>query len=283
VTSWNHLSHLFKMASRKRASGTLTAVDRLKLQRANGADRSSTPIPRTASPFDGSKQYGVHAARAYLLDLIERETPWLHAHQQRWRKPWLDEFMTHVSLLGTHTFFLSFLPTLFWFPQSSTDARLQLLAQSLQAYGRTMVVLLCLGVYVTGFIKDLLALPRPGKSVEKLSLTRSVTLEYGFPSTHSANAVSIALATMYFAWYSWLPLGFLSVSGAYILSGIVLLQAVLVCYSRIYCGMHSITDVVGGVLTGVVLNVWWCGHAQLWYESFLLGNSSFRLSTFSSL
>jgi membrane-associated phospholipid phosphatase len=189
--------------------------------------------------------------------------------------------MTHVSLLGTHTFFLSFLPTLFWFPQSPTDDGLQLLAETLAAYGRTMVVLLCLGVYVTGFIKDLLALPRPGKSVEKLSLTKSVTLEYGFPSTHSANAVSIALATLYFTWYSWLPLGFVSMTGAYIISAIVLVQAVLVCYSRIYCGMHSITDVVGGVVTGIVLNLWWCGHFQAIYESFLLTNSSFFLSTFA--
>jgi len=54
-----------------------------------------------------------------------------------------------------------------------------------------MVHVLASGVIWSGFIKDMLCLPRPlSPPLHRITMSGSAALEYGFPSTHSTNAVS---------------------------------------------------------------------------------------------
>ncbi|KAJ6627628.1 hypothetical protein B0H10DRAFT_2210141 [Mycena sp. CBHHK59/15] len=95
------------------------------------------------------------------------------------RTPWLDSYFVHTSALGTHTFFMTFLPMLFFFGYDEM--------------GRGLIVIICLGIYFTSVAKDLLCSPRPfAPPVTRLTIGNH-HLEYGMPSTHCANSVSLAL------------------------------------------------------------------------------------------
>ena len=83
-------------------------------------------------------------------------------------------------------------------------------------------------------------------------MSNSAALEYGFPSTHSTNAVSVAV-------YIFLMLQSAPESMHPITK--MGLQIGVCCYAgsivlgRVYCGMHGFFDVVIGGLLGAVLSV----------------------------
>ena len=52
--------------------------------------------------------------RQKLLPLIRYETPYLAWVQEKVRTPTLDSYFAFTANLGTHTFFMVFLPFLFW-------------------------------------------------------------------------------------------------------------------------------------------------------------------------
>lgn len=54
------------------------------------------------------------------------------------------------------------------------------------------------GVFFSGFLKDMWRLPRPlSPPLNRITMSKSATLEYGFPSTHSTNAVSVAVYALF--------------------------------------------------------------------------------------
>lgn len=114
-----------------------------------------------------------------------------------------------------------------------------------------MIRLLAAGVFLSGFIKDLLCLPRPlSPPLQRITLSGSAALEYGFPSTHSTNAVSVAV-------YALRALRSASWTGnptmRFALEGLWYLYAMSIFLGRLYCGMHSVLDVVSGSLLGAFL------------------------------
>ena len=111
-----------------------------------------------------------------------------------------------------------------------------------------MVHVLASGVFSSGFVKDLLCLPRPlSPPLRRINMSGTAALEYGFPSTHSTNAVSVAL-------YALLTLRSQSAdldSTLYRLIEFGLyLYTFSIVFGRIYCGMHGFLDVVAGGLLG---------------------------------
>lgn len=52
--------------------------------------------------------------RQKLLPLVRYETPYLAWLQEKVRTPALDSYFAFTANLGTHTFFMVFLPILFW-------------------------------------------------------------------------------------------------------------------------------------------------------------------------
>lgn len=114
--------------------------------------------------------------------------------------------------------------------------------------------MLAAGVFWSGYIKDLVCLPRPlSPPVKRISRSASAVLEYGFPSTHTTNAVSVAAYSIYALRKSshdgWLNFVLQCLTYAYALSILI---------GRVYCGMHGFFDVIVGALLGGLIAVVQC-------------------------
>lgn len=82
-------------------------------------------------------------------------------------------------------------------------------------------------------------------------MSGSAALEYGFPSTHSTNAVSVAL-------YGILTLRStpdISPTLRFSLEALAWIYAVSIVLGRLYCGMHGFLDVIVGVALGAFLAI----------------------------
>lgn len=116
-----------------------------------------------------------------------------------------------------------------------------------------LVHILALGVFWTGFIKDFYSLPRPlSPPLNRITMSGSAALEYGFPSTHSANAVSVAV-------YGLLllrsPDNSLPPTTKICLEILAYFYAVSIVFGRLYCGMHGFLDVVIGSILGAAISL----------------------------
>ncbi|GAA5987492.1 hypothetical protein JCM11641_003847 [Rhodosporidiobolus odoratus] len=177
--------------------------------------------------------------RKKLMQSLEGEMVALVRIQKRWRTPWRDEYFVKTSLLGTHTWFMLFLPLWYWF--------------GLPEVGRGLLYVLAVGAYVTGLLKDAFSVPRPfSPPVVRLSVG-SHALEYGFPSTHSSNACSMSLFCA-----DWV----LSRDWDWARKTASMAVLVVFCFSivfgRLYTGMHSRADVLAGSSIGTA--IWWLHH-----------------------
>ncbi|KAJ6144710.1 Dihydrosphingosine 1-phosphate phosphatase [Penicillium chermesinum] len=123
--------------------------------------------------------------------------------QEKVRTPALDSYFAFTANLGTHTFFMVFLPFLFWCGHTSL-----------------------------------------GKG--------SAALEYGFPSTHSTNAVSVAV---YAIALLNTPDSTVTPQTNVILQGITYLYVTSIVLGRLYCGMHGMLDVVIGCILGALIGL----------------------------
>jgi len=102
----------------------------------------------------------------------------------------------------------------------------------------SFVDVLAPGVFFTGMVKDFFCLPRPlSPPLQRITMSGSTALEYGFPSTHSANAISVALYCLTLLDRSddrW----FYSLSKT-ALELLAWFYAGCVVMGRMYCGMHG--------------------------------------------
>jgi hypothetical protein len=115
-----------------------------------------------------------------------------------------------------------------------------------------MVHILASGVFFTGFIKDMLSLPRPlSPPLHRITMSGSAALEYGFPSTHSANAVSVAVYAL-FTIHS--PDCQLQESTKLLLEVLSYSYAFSIILGRLYCGMHGFFDVIVGSIIGAIIS-----------------------------
>ena len=98
--------------------------------------------------------------------------------------------------------------------------------------------------------KDVFERLRPSHALEGVKLVKLESWklvydhkggQYGFVSSHAANSFSIATI-------------FILLGKKYkLFSVLILLWAILVSYSRIYCGVHYPGDIIGGALLGVLI------------------------------
>ncbi|KAJ2324104.1 Long-chain base-1-phosphate phosphatase, partial [Coemansia sp. RSA 2673] len=154
----------------------------------------------------------------------------LAAIQRKYRSPALDRLFVFTGMLGNHTFFLLALPFLHIF------------GLGLFARGLTFVVLW--SVYLSGVAKDYISAPRP-TSPPVVQITRSPahTLEYGFPSSHTAYVVASIAYCTYYMLNVW--------NTALALPCLLWAAGLVVVVGRIYCGLHSFVDVAGGAAIGL--------------------------------
>ncbi|EJT99372.1 acid phosphatase/Vanadium-dependent haloperoxidase [Dacryopinax primogenitus] len=172
------------------------------------------------------------AIRRWVVKSLRWESECIANMQRVVRRPWLDTYFVYTSTLGTHTFFMTVLPAFFFFGYPTC--------------GRGLVQILSFGVYTSTFVKDSICSPRPyTPPVTRLTIGTH-HLEYGFPSTHSTNSLSVALYifTLCLSLPPW---------GLAITSALLSFYIFSIVYGRLYCAMHSFTDCIAGCLIGTLI------------------------------
>jgi len=132
-----------------------------------------------------------------------------------------------------------------------------------------LVHILASGVFFSGFLKDLLCLPRPpSPPLHRITMSGSAALEYGFPSTHATNAVSVAV---YGIVLLNSPDTTVSPLPNALLQTILYIYATSIVIGRLYCGMHGFFDVVIGSLLGALLSLVQCLYGGVFDEFIFSG------------
>lgn len=129
---------------------------------------------------------------------------------------------------------------------------------------------LATGVFFTGFLKDLFCLPRPlSPPLHRITLSESAALEYGFPSTHSTNAVSVAVYAL-FALNS--PDSTMHPRVKILLEVLSYSYATSIMLGRLYCGMHGFFDIGIGAILGALLSIIECRYGEE-FDNFIYAGS----------
>ncbi|QSS75569.1 sphingosine-1-phosphate phosphohydrolase [Histoplasma capsulatum G186AR] len=194
--------------------------------------------------------------RTALLPLVRWETPYLAWFQEQMRNPSLDSWFAITANLGTHTFYMIMLPVLFWCGYTEV--------------GRGIVHLLASGVFISGWFKDMLCLPRPlSPPLHRITMSGSAALEYGFPSTHSTNAISVVVYGLYLLNS---PDSTVDPVARIIFHVILYIFGTSIVIGRLYCGMHGFFDVITGSFLGALLGYVRCSYGESYDELIYSGS-----------
>ena len=141
--------------------------------------------------------------------------------------PVLDKFMTSVTKLGNAGIFWIILTVLF------------LLIPKMRKTGVVMAAALIIDLLLCNvLLKNLVARTRPYDVNTVIQLLVAKLRDYSFPSGHTAASFA-SVASLYFAGEKklWKP---------------ALVLACLIAVSRLYLYVHYPTDVLGGVVIGII-------------------------------
>lgn len=190
--------------------------------------------------------------RNKCLPLVRKETEVLSKIQANIRNPVLDYYFAWTANLASHTFYVLMLPLSNWFGSAEL--------------ARDLVFVLGFGIYLSGNLKDFLCLPRPrSPPLHRITLSSYTTQEYGFPSSHSANATAVSLLLAN-------KLIHMNVELSTKIIGLIVIAVyyVSLIFGRIYCGMHGFFDVLTGSTIGFVLFLFRYSLGKQWDDVFVL-------------
>ena len=164
------------------------------------------------------------------------------------------------SSFGDEIFYITYLPILFWCFEHYTGTRIVQVMLFLstkifsQALFQKCIKIWVVTMYLGQVLKEILQMPRPTcppafpmENQHKVSpvpkyqfVIITIKAEFGFPSTHATAASALSFGTLFclIGRYNF------SVSLGYL---IATWHTTWVCVSRIYKGMHSILDILGGL------------------------------------
>ncbi|XP_034433374.1 sphingosine-1-phosphate phosphatase 1 [Hippoglossus hippoglossus] len=138
---------------------------------------------------------------------------------------------TFGTELGNELFYITFFPFVIW---------------NLDAFvGRRLIMVWVWVMYLGQCTKDVIGWPRPA-SPPVVKVEMFYNSEYSMPSTHAMSSTAIPFSLFFITCGRWeypFPLGL----------SLALCWCLLVCVSRIYMGMHSVLDVIAGVLYSVLI------------------------------
>lgn len=164
-----------------------------------------------------------------LETLLNLDIGFLLFLQESVRTPILNSIMIFVTSLGNGGMIWIVATVLLMIPKKTRKV------------GITSAVALLLSLIINNnIIKNIVQRPRPFATFKELQIIVPIPSEFSFPSGHTAS--SFAAASVFFR---QLPkkLGLPSV----ILAGII-------GFSRLYVGVHYPTDVIAGVIMGILLS-----------------------------
>eukprot|EP01147_Barroeca_monosierra_P009330 gene9330-1597_t len=147
--------------------------------------------------------------------------------------------MFHLgAFIGSEAFYIIIFPYIFW----NVDARL----------ARHMMTFWGLSMYIGQYFKDHLQLPRPFVLNKRVrSLESAWVAEYGFPSTHTIAIVGQAAIIVYETYQQdYEGKGEYPIRFALATSALVIFCTTA---GRLYLGVHSVPDLVGGGVVAVTL------------------------------
>lgn len=193
--------------------------------------------------------------RQHLLERVAQGTPFI-LRLQRLRRQWpVHLWLRGSSALGDQWSYMIILPLCFW----TGDVYL----------GIEFTLCLLLGTFLGNFAKNIFALPRPPSP--PVQLLQHTMNDFGFPSVHTLNAVTVSAVLLRYQWdrcwtcFSSDPLMSQLAFGVSVL--LALFWMFSIPLSRMYVGVHSPLDCVAGFGAGVVfaLNwMWIYPHLYLW-------------------
>ena len=143
------------------------------------------------------------------------------------RSPFLNPFFEAITLMGYPVFLILFISFgyFYWSPSRFT---------------RVAMMLFISGI-INSFLKDYFQDPRP--AIEFM-LDPKVGTSYGLPSGHAQIAVTLWGLLAYELKDKWVSLG-------------ALVLILLICFSRLYLGVHDIEDITLGLLVGSLILATW--------------------------
>lgn len=189
----------------------------------------------------------VKQIRAAMLDGVQQTTPvnvWL---QRQFRSRWLDVFCEVCSATVSELFLTIAIPLV-----------------SLEVgplFACHLLLVFTVNLYISNTLKCLLQLPRPDPTTKHLY--QAPEKGYGFPSTHASSAIVLPFYALYF-----FPLMRSPSMGL-----LLMFWCASVVFSRLYLGVHSLMDVVGGLVFG-------CVYSAMYFPGimgFAVGLSGMRL------
>jgi undecaprenyl-diphosphatase len=114
--------------------------------------------------------------------------------------------------------------------------------------GRKTALFLVLSILIISFLntmlKDLIQRPRPEVSADRILVPQDK--EFSFPSGHASIVAGCAVTT---------AILFSNSERRKIIVCFVMLEAALVCLSRVYVGVHYPSDILGGILLGAGISL----------------------------
>ncbi|KAL7305392.1 hypothetical protein TKK_0002135 [Trichogramma kaykai] len=155
------------------------------------------------------------------------------------KKPYVitNNFWYYLFLFGTELgdeiFYCTFIPFWFWNIDGAVGRRIVLVWATIMTIGQEL--------------KDIIRWPRPS-CPPVVRLQNKWSLEYGMPSTHAMCAVSIPFSVLFFTMNRYIysfPAG----------CATAFLWCTLICVSRLYLGMHTVLDVIAGLLLAMLMMI----------------------------
>lgn len=141
-----------------------------------------------------------------------------------------NRFLYHIfcfgSNLGNEIFYICFFPFWFW----NVDGYV----------GRRLCFFWGLFMYLGQATKDMLKIPRPA-SPPVIRMEDRYALEYGMPSTHAMVGAGIPFGIFFLTKERY-------IFPSEVTLAVAILWCTLVCCSRCYLGMHSVLDVLAGLI-----------------------------------
>ncbi|KAF1866493.1 hypothetical protein Lal_00017876 [Lupinus albus] len=163
---------------------------------------------------------------------------------QSYQHGFLDTLFSGLSCVVSVPFYTAFLPLLFW----SGHGQL----------ARQMTLLMAFCDYTGNCIKDVVSAPRPlSPPVRRVASTKDEednALEYGLPSSHTLNTVCLSGYLLHYV------LIHTQIQGPYVNYlgfSLVCLFVALIGLGRIYLGMHSLVDILAGLVLGLGILAFW--------------------------